>query len=81
MSKGWRRGLAALGGVVVVLLIASQLLMLVVVIGYVLLNWPIQSWARVEALMIAMIFVSSIVSYPFAILLWIAVEVVSTKRE
>jgi uncharacterized protein (DUF983 family) len=62
-------------------LIMSQLLMLVVVIGYVLSHWPAVPWNTVEVLTIAMIFVSSIVSYPFAKMVWIAVELVSTKRE
>ena len=62
-------------------LIMSQLLMLVVVIGYVIWNWPNVPWNTVEALTIGMIFVSSILSYPFSKLVWIAVELVSTKRE
>jgi uncharacterized protein (DUF983 family) len=62
-------------------LIISQLLMLVVVIGYVIYRWPAVPWNTVEVLTIAMIFVSSIASYPFSKLVWIAVELVSTKRE
>jgi uncharacterized protein (DUF983 family) len=62
-------------------LIISQLLMLVVVIGYVLWTWPAVPWNTVEALTIGMIFVSSIASYPFSKLVWVAVELVSTKRE
>jgi uncharacterized protein (DUF983 family) len=62
-------------------LIVSQLLMLVVVIGYVIYSWPAVPWNTVEVLTIAMIFVSSILSYPFSKLVWIAVELVSTKRE
>jgi uncharacterized protein (DUF983 family) len=62
-------------------LIISQLLMLVVVIGYVLWTWPAVPWNTVEVLTIAMIFVSSVASYPFSKLVWVAVELVSTKRE
>ncbi len=62
-------------------LIISQLLMLVVVVGYVLWSWPAVPWNTVEALTIAMIFVSSIASYPFPKLVWVAVELDSTKRE
>jgi uncharacterized protein (DUF983 family) len=62
-------------------LIISQLLMLVVVIGYVIWTWPAVPWNTVEVLTIAMIFVSSILSYPFSKLVWVAVELVSTKRE
>lgn len=62
-------------------LIISQLLMLVVVISYVLATWPAVPWNTVEVLTIAMIFVSSIASYPFSKLVWVAVELVSTKRE
>lgn len=62
-------------------LIISQLLMLVVVIGYVIWTWPAVPWNTVEMLTIAMIFVSSILSYPFSKLVWVAVELVSTKRE
>ena len=62
-------------------LIMSQLLMLVVVIGYVISNWPAVPWNTVEALTIGIIFVSSIVSYPFSKLIWVAVELVSTRRQ
>ena len=62
-------------------LIMSQLLMLVVVVGFVLWSWPAVPWNSVEALTIGMIFVSSIVSYPFSKLIWVAVELVSTQRE
>jgi uncharacterized protein (DUF983 family) len=62
-------------------LIISQLLMLVVVIGYVIWTWPAVPWNTVEMLTIVMIFISSIASYPFSKLVWVAVELVSTKRE
>jgi uncharacterized protein (DUF983 family) len=61
-------------------LITSQLLMLLVVVAYVLWTWPAVTWARVEVLAIAMIFVSAIVSYPFAKMIWVAVEFVFAER-
>jgi uncharacterized protein (DUF983 family) len=61
-------------------LITSQSLMLVVVTGYVLLTWPAVPWTRVEVLVIAMIFVSSIVSYPFSKMIWVALEFEVSER-
>ncbi len=61
-------------------LMASELLMLVVVIGYVLIKWPAVPWATVEVLSVVMVLVSPVISYPFAKLLWIALELVFGER-
>ena len=61
-------------------LMASELLMLVVVIGYVLIKWPAVPWSTVEVLSVVMVLVSPVISYPFAKLLWIAVELVFAER-
>lgn len=61
-------------------LIASESLMLFVVIGYVLSTWPAVPWQRVEALSVVTVIASPIVTYPFAKMLWIAVELVFAGR-
>ena len=55
-------------------LIASELLMVFVVVGYVLATIPDVRWENVEVLGVVMVIVSPIVSYPFAKILWVAVE-------
>ncbi|HTR77404.1 MAG TPA: DUF983 domain-containing protein [Gemmatimonadaceae bacterium] len=61
-------------------LIASELLMVFVVVGYVLATIPNVRWATVEWLGVVMVFVSPIVSYPFAKTLWVAVELEFAER-
>lgn len=61
-------------------LIASESLMLAVVIGFVAWSWPAVPWTTVEALAVVMVIVSPVLSYPFAKLLWIAVELVFAGR-
>ena len=61
-------------------LIASESLMLVVVVGYVLWRWPAVPWTTVEWLAVVMVFVSPVMSYPFAKMLWVAVEFVFAER-
>jgi uncharacterized protein (DUF983 family) len=61
-------------------LITSELLMLAVVIGFVLWSWPAVAWNTVEVLGVVMVIVSPIVSYPFAKVLWVAVEFVFAER-
>jgi len=55
-------------------LMTSELLMLVVVIGYVLFTWPTVQWQTVEILSVVMVIVSPVISYPFAKMLWVAIE-------
>lgn len=62
-------------------LVASESLMIVVVIGYVLWTWPAVRWTTVEGLSVVMVIVSPIVSYPFAKVLWIAVEFAFAERK
>jgi uncharacterized protein (DUF983 family) len=62
-------------------LIASELLMVFVVVGYVLATVPDVRWANVEILGVVMVIVSPIVSYPFAKVLWVAVEVEFAGRK
>lgn len=61
-------------------LIASELLMVFVVVGYVLASIPDVQWARVEGLGVVMVIISPIVSYPFAKVLWVAVELEFAER-
>jgi uncharacterized protein (DUF983 family) len=61
-------------------LIASESLMLVVVVGYVLAVWPAVPWSTVEVLGVVMVIVSPVISYPFAKLLWVAIEFVFADR-
>jgi hypothetical protein len=61
-------------------LIASESLMLVVVVGYVLASWPAVPWPTVEALGVVMVIVSPVISYPFAKLVWVAIEIVFADR-
>jgi uncharacterized protein (DUF983 family) len=61
-------------------LMSSELLMLVVVIGYVLLTLPAVPWTTVEILSIVMVIVSPVISYPFAKVLWVAIEFVFAQR-
>jgi uncharacterized protein (DUF983 family) len=61
-------------------LIASELLMVFVVVGYVLATIPNVRWTTVEALGVVMVIVSPIVSYPFAKVLWVAVELEFAER-
>jgi len=61
-------------------LMASELLMIVIVVGYVLWTWPVVAWPTVEVLSVVMVIVSPIVSYPFAKVLWVAVELVFAER-
>lgn len=61
-------------------LIASETLMLVVVVGYVLVTWPVVPWTTVELLGVTMVVVSPVISYPFAKLLWVAIEFVFADR-
>jgi uncharacterized protein (DUF983 family) len=61
-------------------LIASESLMLVVVIGYVLAAWPAVPWATVERLGIVMVILSPIITYPFAKVLWVGMELVFAER-
>jgi uncharacterized protein (DUF983 family) len=55
-------------------LITSELLMVFVVVGYVLWTIPNVPWTNVEVLSVVMVLVSPVVSYPFAKVLWVAVE-------
>lgn len=61
-------------------LMSSELLMLVVVIGYVLFTWPDVPWTTVEILSVVMVIVSPVISYPFAKVLWVAIEFVFAQR-
>jgi uncharacterized protein (DUF983 family) len=61
-------------------LIASELLMVFVVVGYVLASIPNVQWTNVEVLGVVMVIVSPIVSYPFAKVLWVAVELEFAER-
>ncbi len=61
-------------------LVASETLMLVVVTGYVLAKWPAVPWTSVEILSIVMVIVSPLISYPFAKMLWIAIELIFAER-
>jgi uncharacterized protein (DUF983 family) len=61
-------------------LIASELLMVFVVVGYVLATIPGVRWTSVEVLGVVMVVVSPIVSYPFAKMLWVAVELEFAER-
>ena len=61
-------------------LIASELLMVFVVVGYVLATIPDVRWANVEVLGVVMVIVSPIASYPFAKVMWVAVEFVFAER-
>jgi hypothetical protein len=62
-------------------LMSSELLMLVVVIGYVLWTWPAVPWTTVEVLSLVMVIVSPVISYPFAKVLWVAIEFVFAQRK
>jgi uncharacterized protein (DUF983 family) len=61
-------------------LIASETLMLFVVVAYVLATWPAVRWSTVEVLAVVMVLVSPVISYPFAKLLWVAIEFVFADR-
>ncbi|HEV8410328.1 MAG TPA: DUF983 domain-containing protein, partial [Gemmatimonadaceae bacterium] len=61
-------------------LIASESLMLIVVAGYVLAKWPTVPWTNVEILGVVMVIVSPIISYPFAKMLWVAIELIFAER-
>jgi uncharacterized protein (DUF983 family) len=61
-------------------LIASELLMVFVVVGYVLSTIPNVRWGTVEILGVIMVIVSPIASYPFAKVLWVAVELEFAER-
>ena len=62
-------------------LIASELLMVFVVVAYVLWSIPDVQWTNVELLGVVMVVVSPIVSYPFAKVLWVAVEYRFSERK
>lgn len=62
-------------------LIASELLMVFVVVAYVLWSIPNVQWTNVEMLGVVMVVVSPIVSYPFAKVLWVAVEYRFSERK
>ncbi|HEY2849564.1 MAG TPA: DUF983 domain-containing protein [Gemmatimonadaceae bacterium] len=62
-------------------LIASELLMVFVVVAYVLATIPNVRWATVEWLGVVMVIVSPVLSYPFAKVLWVAVELEFAGRE
>jgi len=62
-------------------LMSSELLMLVVVIGYVLWTWQTVQWTTVEILSVVMVVVSPVISYPFAKVLWVAIEFVFAQRK
>ncbi|MGH7653976.1 MAG: DUF983 domain-containing protein [Gemmatimonadaceae bacterium] len=61
-------------------LIVSELLMVCVVVGYVLATIPDVKWTNVEVLGVVMVIVSPIVSYPFAKVMWVAVELEFAER-
>lgn len=61
-------------------LIASELLMVFVVVAYVLATIPDVRWANVEVLSVVMVIVSPVVSYPFAKVFWVAVELEFAER-
>ena len=61
-------------------LMTSELLMIFVVIGYVLVHWPAVDWKTVEVLSVVMVVVSPVISYPFAKVLWVAIEFVFAER-
>lgn len=61
-------------------LIASELLMVFVVVGYVLATIPDVKWTNVEVLGVVMVIISPIVSYPFAKVMWVAVELEFAER-
>lgn len=61
-------------------LIVSELLMVFVVVGYVLSTIPNVRWTNVEILGVVMVIVSPIVSYPFAKVFWVAVELEFAER-
>jgi uncharacterized protein (DUF983 family) len=62
-------------------LMSSELLMLVVVIGFVLWTWPAVPWTTVEILSVVMVLLSPVISYPFAKVLWVAIEFVFAQRK
>ncbi|HXD23450.1 MAG TPA: DUF983 domain-containing protein [Gemmatimonadaceae bacterium] len=62
-------------------LIASELLMVFVVVAYVLATIPNVRWTTVEILGVVMVIVSPVVSYPFAKVLWVAVELEFAERQ
>ena len=61
-------------------LMASESLMIVVVLGYALWSWPDVKWQAVEVLSVVMVILSPVITYPFAKLLWVAVEFVFAER-
>ncbi|HXD22923.1 MAG TPA: DUF983 domain-containing protein [Gemmatimonadaceae bacterium] len=61
-------------------LILSELLMVFVVVAYVLATIPNVRWTNVEILGVVMVIVSPIVSYPFAKVFWVAVELEFAER-
>jgi uncharacterized protein (DUF983 family) len=61
-------------------LIVSELLMVFVVVAYVLATIPNVHWETVEYLGVVMVVVSPIVSYPFAKMMWVAVELEFAER-
>jgi uncharacterized protein (DUF983 family) len=62
-------------------LITSELLMVFVVVAYVLASIPDVQWTNVEVLSVIMVILSPVLSYPFAKVLWIAVEYRFSERK
>jgi hypothetical protein len=46
----------------------------------VLVKWPNVPWGTVEVLSVVMVIVSPVISYPFAKMLWVAIEFVFAER-